>query len=83
VINFGLGRDDWRKTTEDGAPVVYYNDKGEKDKNRNLERFELVKILYDDESEQVVWWTGGDWDGLKPLRKKKVIAWKPKGNMGI
>jgi len=36
----------------------------------------LCLIKYEDATTQKMWWTGAQWDGLKDLKPKNVLAWK-------
>ena len=51
---------DWERVEKENMPKPY----------------ELTRILYEDERTQIVWWTGNGWDGLKDIRKEKIVAWK-------
>ena len=38
--------------------------------------YDLVQVLYKDETTQFVWHTGQGWDGGRPISKEEVIAWR-------
>lgn len=40
--------------------------------------YELIQVLYDDDTKKVCWWDGRYWDNGREMPKKKVIAWRRK-----
>lgn len=38
--------------------------------------FDLLELLYEDESIQTAWWTGTEWDSRHPIKKMKIVAWR-------
>jgi len=63
--------------TKHGRPVFLYKDgKIERFNKKNITQFDLVEVLYNDESKQIAWWMGTGWDSRKPLKNKPIIAWR-------
>ncbi len=37
--------------------------------------YDLVSVIYEDGSEQVLWWTGKTWDGFKKKKSMDILRW--------
>lgn len=70
----------WKKIVNNKPETVYIGGT-EKDYKKTPREYELLKIKYEDDSEQVVWWDGHAWGGLRPIKEDvDIVGWKYEGN---
>lgn len=75
--NERISRRKWILTV-DNKPVIYLDKKNKPDPMNPLNPtpYDLLKIRYEDDTTQIVWWDGNRFDGAKPLKKDKIVAWR-------
>jgi hypothetical protein len=69
----------WIETNSNRPVPIYRKNRGkvlDRKNRKNPVPFELLEILYEDDSTQPAWWTGSEWDARKPIKNKRIKAWR-------